>query len=199
MSLRPWDVVFAVGFVVYCVTRGVYERRAKGHERTGRRGGGVEILLFALMGVGAMLLPVLHLVTPWLSFAEYDLPEAVPWCGAAVMVAGLWLFHRSHADLGVNWSVTLELRKEHELVTQGVYRRIRHPMYAAIWLFSPGQGMLLANWLAGWSACAAFAAMYLVRLPREERMMEEAFGDSWRDYARRTGRIFPRLGGTSGG
>ena len=195
MTLRPSDLVFAAGFVVYVAIRGVYEKQAKGQEKIVRRGGGWDRALIALMAVGALILPVLHVATPWLGFAEYELPAAVPWCGAGVMVAALWLFRRSHADLGVNWSVTLELRKDHELVARGVYRRIRHPMYAAIWLFSLAQGMLLDNWLAGWSACAAFAVMYAVRVPREERMMEEAFADAWRDYARRTGRVLPRFGG----
>jgi protein-S-isoprenylcysteine O-methyltransferase Ste14 len=50
------------------------------------------------------------------------------------LVIGLWLFYRSHADLGTNWSITLEIREQHRLITQGVYRRIRHPMYSALGL-----------------------------------------------------------------
>ena len=89
--------------------------------------------------------------------------------------------------------MTLELRKEHELIENGVYRSIHHPMYAAIWLFSLAQGLLLQNWLAGWSALAAFALMYFVRAPREEAMLVEHFGQEYLDYMRRTGRLFPRL------
>ncbi len=90
--------------------------------------------------------------------------------------------------------MTLELRRGHEIVRHGVYRRVRHPMYAAIWLVSLSQGLLLDNWLAGWSAVAAVAPMYLIRVPREERMMCDAFGDAYRDYMRETGRLWPRLG-----
>jgi protein-S-isoprenylcysteine O-methyltransferase Ste14 len=42
-------------------------------------------------------------------------------------------------------------------MTHGVYRLIRHPMYAAIWLLSLAQGLLLHNWLAGWAGIALFA------------------------------------------
>jgi len=108
------------------------------------------------------------------------------------MVLALWLFYRSHADLGRNWSVTLEVRKGHELVQQGVYRSIRHPMYASIWIWCFAQGLLLANWLAGWYSLVAFAIMYFVRTPREERMMCDSFGQEYRDYMRKTGRVFPR-------
>jgi protein-S-isoprenylcysteine O-methyltransferase Ste14 len=53
--------------------------------------------------------------------------------------------------------------------------------------------MMLANWFAGWSVVPAFAAMYVIRTPREERLMSEQFGEGYREYARRTGRVFPRL------
>jgi protein-S-isoprenylcysteine O-methyltransferase Ste14 len=108
------------------------------------------------------------------------------------MIASLWLFWRSHSDLGQNWSVSLELREGHEMVTRGVYRLIRHPMYAAIWIWALAQGLMLQNWLAGWSVVPAFAAMYLLRVPREEQMMLEQFGDEYRAYTQRTGRVVPR-------
>jgi protein-S-isoprenylcysteine O-methyltransferase Ste14 len=67
-------------------------------------------------------------------------------------------------------------------------------MYAAILLWDVAQGLMLRNWLAGWSAFVLFALLYMVRVPREERMMSDAFGDAYRDYVRRTGRLIPRLG-----
>ena len=108
------------------------------------------------------------------------------------MVASLWLFWRSHTDLGQNWSVSLELRENRELVTAGIYRRIRHPMYSSIWLWALAQAMLLPNWFAGWLVVPAFTAMYFLRTPREERLMCEKFGDQYRAYMRQTGRLFPR-------
>jgi protein-S-isoprenylcysteine O-methyltransferase Ste14 len=108
------------------------------------------------------------------------------------MLLALWIFWRSHHDLGLNWSISLEMREGHSLITQGVYRRIRHPMYTAIWLWSIAQGLMLENWLAGWGAPATFLPLYLLRTPREEQMMAEAFGDEYREYTARTGRLLPR-------
>jgi protein-S-isoprenylcysteine O-methyltransferase Ste14 len=173
--------------------RHVFIKRTAGHDKILRRLDGLEKALLGIVSVGALLLPVLYIASPWLAFADYQLPVFLPWCGLAFMVAGLWLFYRSHADLGVNWSVTLELRKEHQLIKEGVYRRIRHPMYAAIFLFSLAQGLMLSNWLAGWSALATFAILYFVRTPREEQMMCECFGQDYRDYMLQTGRLFPRI------
>jgi protein-S-isoprenylcysteine O-methyltransferase Ste14 len=193
MRLQPWNVVFFVGWTLYLWIRGVFARRSKQIEKVVRRTDSQEKTLLALVIPISTLLPLLYLFTPWLGFADYHLPGFVPWCGAAVMVAALWLFWRSHADLGLNWSVTLELRKDHQLVTQGVYRLIRHPMYAAIWLWGIAQGLLLENWLAGWSSAAVFAPMYFLRTPREEALMCEFFGHEYREYMRQTGRLFPRL------
>jgi protein-S-isoprenylcysteine O-methyltransferase Ste14 len=66
-------------------------------------------------------------------------------------------------------------------------------MYASIWLWGIAQGMLLANWLAGWSVIPVFAAMYFIRTPREERLMVDTFGEDYRRYSRQTGRLIPRL------
>ncbi len=189
--MQPWNLVFLIGFIAYVAIRGVFEQRTKGNEKRVSRADAKDRILILIMVVGGLLLPVVYLATPWLAFADYQLPEFAPWCGTALMGAALWLFWRSHADLDLNWSRTLELRNGHQLVRHGVYRSIRHPMYASIWLFGLAQALLLENWLAGWSGFVAFAPMYFVRVPREEHMMCEFFGQEYRDYVQKTSRIFP--------
>lgn len=193
MKFHPWNIVFLLGFIAYVIIRGVFEQRSKHNEKLLSRINSRDRLLILIMAVGSMILPSVYLFSPWLGFADYRLPAFVPWFGAAVMVAALLLFWRSHADLGENWSRTLEIRKGHQLVAHGVYHSVRHPMYASIWLFSLAQGLLLQNWLAGWSAFVAFAIMYFVRIPQEERMMNDFFGQEYSDYMLRTGRLFPHV------
>src|SRR6267378_1653761 len=151
MRSHPWNIFFLLCFIVYVVIRGVFKERVKRNEMAVRHVDGLEKALMLIVIPGGLLLPVVYLFTPWLGFADYHLPTFAPWCGTALMIAALWLFWRSHADLGQNWSQTLELRKGHQLVKHGVYRSVRHPMYASIWLFGLAQGLLLQNWLAGWS------------------------------------------------
>lgn len=189
--MKLWNLIFLAGLIAYVVIRGIFEQRMKNSETAISHSGGRERGLLLIMFVGGLLLPVVYLFSDWLKLADYRLPTFSHWCGAAAMLTALWLFWRSHIDLGKNWSRTLEIRKEHQLVTHGVYSSIRHPMYAAIWLFSLAQGLMLENWLAGWSAFVAFGVMYFVRIPHEERMMREFFGQEYDDYAQRTGRIFP--------
>ena len=90
-------------------------------------------------------------------------------------------------------SITLELREQHRLITEGVYRRIRHPMYAALFIYAIGQTLVVPNWVAGPSYLVAFGILYLLRVGPEERMMSEAFGDDYENYVRRTGRVLPRI------
>ena len=187
------NIVFLIGFVVYVGIRHVFAKRTKAVEKLIRRVDGVENTLILIVVAGSLLIPVLYLFTPVLGFADYRLPRFAPWFGAPIMLVSLWLFWRSHADLGLNWSVTLELRKDHELIKHGVYRLIRHPMYASIWLWDIAQVLLLQNWLAGWAAIVSFAFLYFVRMPREERMMCEFFGQQYEEYMRQTGRLIPRM------
>src|SRR6185312_3981276 len=101
--------------------------------------------------------------------------------GAVCLTLGLWLFHRSHVDLGVNWSITLEVLEKHKLVTQGVYRRVRHPMYTALLLYSAGQALALPNYVAGLSSAVTMVLLVGLRIGPEERMLLEEFGNDYRD------------------
>ena len=192
MRIQPWNLVFLIGLIVFTYIRVVFGRRTKSNVKIVSRVDRLERILVTFLGLGYFTVPI-YLFTPWFAFADYHLPVLAPWCGVALMVFALWLFYRAHADLGQNWSITLEIRKGHQLVTQGVYRFVRHPMYASFWLWSLAQGLMLENWLAGWSYFVGFAPMYFLRVPREEQMMCESFGQEYLDYMRRSGRLIPRI------
>ncbi len=136
MRIQAWNIVFLIGVIVYVSIRGVFGGRTKRNQKVVSRVDVRDRMLVAVVFVGNIILPALYLFTPWLGFAHYHLPVFIPWCGVVTMVIALWLFWRAHVDLGLNWSITLEMRKGHELIVHGVYRHIRHPMYAAIFLFA---------------------------------------------------------------
>ena len=193
MNLQPSHLAFAAGTAVYLAIRAVFQHRAASSRKAVSRADTRDRLLIVLAGACQIGLPLILMLTPWLDAASYTQPVALTWAGALVMVCALWLFWRSHADLGTNWSVTLELSQNHRLITQGVYRRIRHPMYASFFAMGLSQALLLNNWIAGWAALLAVGVLYGVRTPHEERMMLESFGDEYRAYMQRTGGILPRF------
>lgn len=188
-----WSEIYFVGaFAAYVAIRAYYERHVSSSPPVVTVHAGMERLLLAVMALGAMGLPAAYLLTPWLSPFDYVVSPLVSGAGAVVALCALWLFWRAHADLDMAWSRTMAIQAGQRLVTHGVYRRVRHPMYGAIWLFSVSQGCLLHNAVAGWSAIVAFAAMYAFRVPREEQLMRQQFGDAYVEYCRTSGRLWPR-------
>jgi protein-S-isoprenylcysteine O-methyltransferase Ste14 len=148
------------------------------------------LLVFAMVG---FFVPLIWVASPLFAFADYPLRVGPLVAGIACFVVGLWLFHRSHADLGTNWSITLQLREEHRLITEGVYRRVRHPMYTALFLYSIGQALVLPNWIAGPSYLVTFGLLFALRVQAEERMLLEQFGAEYAAYMQRTHRLLPHV------
>ncbi len=149
-------------------------------------------LLFLLWG-GMFILPIIYAATNWLDFANYTLPAWAGWLGVAIIVGAVLVFWRAHADLGLNWSPTLEIREKHELVVRGIYGVIRHPMYASQILWSVAQILLLQNWIVGFSSLLVFIPFYVMRVGAEEQMMLEQFGDQYRSYMQKVGAVFPKF------
>ena len=185
-------LVWLAALLVTTAIRWPHSMRNRANAGVSSRKDATEQALLAAMFLGAMLLPLLDLATPLLRFADYDLPDRATAIGALLQLPYLWLFWRSHADLGRNWSVGLEVHDAHALVTNGIYAQIRHPMYAAIWISALAQPLLIHNWIAGLFVVPAFAAMWFLRVPREEALMRERFGADWDAYCARSGQLWPR-------
>ncbi|MEM9259489.1 MAG: protein-S-isoprenylcysteine O-methyltransferase [Bacteroidota bacterium] len=190
-------LLLKIGFFVIVVGTGIirypHEKRNKANQVTTDKKQGLEQLLLFLVFLGMMILPMLYLFTSWLSFADYQLPVLWQILGLVLIVPGLWLFYRSHYDLGRNWSVSLEIREGHNIVNSGVYKLIRHPMYLAIFLLVIAQALLLNNYIAGPAGLLFFGLLYLLRVGREEKMMIQQFGEEYVAYMKGTKRIIPYL------
>jgi protein-S-isoprenylcysteine O-methyltransferase Ste14 len=190
--MDPWFAKAAVlaAAVAMIAIRAPHGQRSRG-VRVRRSGKGRLETALLLMAWVSFFLPLLWVATPWFAFADYPL-RPVPFAAGVLCTAlGLGVFHRSHADLGTNWSITLEVREGHTLVTRGVYARVRHPMYLALLLYSVGQALFVPNLLAGPSYLVAMAIIVGCRLGPEERLMREEFGDAYASYAARTRRLLP--------
>lgn len=149
-------------------------------------------ILLGMNGV-AMLVPLVYVFSSWLDFADYSLPDWLRWIGVLLFAAAAVLLWKTHRDLGRNWTPILGFRKDHILITEGIFKTIRHPMYAAHLLWALAQPLILANWIAGFSFLIVQIPLFLLRVGAEEQMMLDQFGDQYRDYMKNTGRLFPKL------
>ncbi|MGB8510318.1 MAG: isoprenylcysteine carboxylmethyltransferase family protein [Pyrinomonadaceae bacterium] len=135
---------------------------------------------------------ILYVADPWWArLLSLSFPFWLRISGGVLSVACIILLLYVHQALGRHWSTSLRLRDEHRLITAGPYARVRHPMYTALIGNMLGFALLSANLFV---LVPRLVQMLLlcIRIPREEAMMIEEFGDDYRTYMRRTGRLLPR-------
>jgi len=150
-----------------------------------------EILILACTGL-SMLAPLLYFFIDFPRFSDYHSPEWFRWLGVPFFTAAIWLLWQSHQDLGKNWTLTTMIGKEHLLVTTGVYGYIRHPMYAAHFLWALAQSMMIPNWIIGPSLFLFTWILYKYRVSTEEAALEDRYGERYVQYQSSTGKLFPK-------
>lgn len=187
-------IAWAVGVVSWYVLRIPFERKARRMKVTNaahRNARDMTLLTISTLGLG--IVPGIYALTGWPRLASYPITSVQVVAGVLVFLWALWLFWRTHKAIGRYWSVTLEIKEKHELVTTGVYARVRHPMYSAFFLWALAQALLLPNWIAGPAGLIGFGILFFFRVGREEQMMREAFGAEYDAYVRRTKRVIPGI------
>ena len=187
------QIVWVLGIVGWYVIRYPFERRAKRVRVVTNRRSPSEIIGLVSALFGLAILPGFYVATGIPATADYPARWWAVALGGIIFASALWVFRRSHKELGRNWSITLEIRERHALVCAGPYAVIRHPMYTSFMLMGLGQAFLLSNWVAGLAGLAGFAILFFLRVDKEERMMLENFGPQYRTYMERTKRIIPYI------
>jgi len=193
MTLFIAKCIWGFGCVAYYIIRHPHQRGSRKTPVAQRHDVLREKALMAISYSGLFVIPVIYVFTDQPKFAAYTFHPVQAWLGTLVLIAAMALLYRTHRDLGRVWSITLEIRDRHTLVTCGLYERLRHPMYSAFWLWAISQALLLPNWIAGLSGLVGFGTLFFARVGREERMMLETFGDEYRAYMARTQRLIPGI------
>ncbi len=191
MSETIAAIIWLAGLVGWYIIRQPFERRAKkiavSQSFFDRR----ESALLAAALFGLFVIPAIYVLTGFPAALDRPFIPAVAWLGLVPLIGALWLFRRSHVDLGRNWSISLQVREKHALVKTGVYRRIRHPMYSSFFLLGIAQLLLLPNWFAGSAGIAGAGVLFALRVGREEKLMVNQFGDEYRVYMAHSKRLVP--------
>lgn len=131
-------------------------------------------------------------------------PGSIPWIylpapawlravGVVTAVGGLGLLGSAHRALDGAFSTAIGIKPGQRLVTSGPYARIRNPIYVAYVGLFGGLGLCSGNWLFMACGVGMISILMTTRLRREERLLEDAFGDEYRAWAARTGKFLPRI------
>ena len=112
------------------------------------------------------------------------------WCAVVLAALGFAITFWARAILGNNWSGTVAVKVEHELIRTGPYRWVRHPIYSGLMLAIIGTLIAFDQW-RGFVALPLLWAAFTIKRLKEEQFMRQTFGDQYVEYCRTTGAIFP--------
>ena len=114
----------------------------------------------------------------------------IRWIGLVLMILGMGLIFGSSWALGRLYSPEVTLQKEHRLITDGLYRYVRHPRYLGGMVLGIGLSLLFRSWI-GLALTSVFVFIVLFRIKDEEALMQRAFGADWADYCKKSWRLVP--------
>ena len=112
--------------------------------------------------------------------------------GLIFFLLGVTIYLNARHTLGKFFSEKLRVLESHELVTSGIYARVRHPIYIAGMLLLPGFTLML-NSLLGFFIMLLYVPLMLIRIPFEEEMLKNAFGQKYIEYMKHTKKLIPFL------
>ena len=192
-SLR---VILPLLFVAFIAHRAYYTRKYRPSEveTTQKRPPSSASRIADILSLPALLASIAYVVYPTLvEWGSLALPSWLRWAGVGVAASGFALLQWSQATLGSNWSDQPRITSHQEMVKEGPYRRIRHPIYAAFLLILGSTLLITSNWLIGGLWILGASIDIRDRIVYEEKAMLARFGEAYRSYMNKTGGLVPRL------
>jgi protein-S-isoprenylcysteine O-methyltransferase Ste14 len=200
-SETSFRVAFIILLVILLVMRAFFMVKLKlsggrlmPDKKAAAREGGRGFLLFRMVLFIALLVFLGMFIAGmvWIDIFRFLLPDWLRWVGFALGLFSVAFMTWTQVTLDTQWSAQLQLRQDHQLITRGPYARMRHPLYTSVLGWGLSLSLLTANWIFVAVSVLAVGGL-LYRIPKEEKMMLEAFGDSYRTYQQHTGRYFPKF------
>ena len=188
-------ILLPVLIISFALHRGYYVRKHGEEQNTlKKREEGLASRIAGTLGMLGFVAILIYAIKPgWLAWASLPFPLWLRWTGVILALSGFILLQWAQNTLGKNWSDTPRMIQEQSLVTSGPYQFIRHPIYTAFLLILGPTLLISANWLIGLAWLGMTTLEIASRIGFEEALMLEYFGDRYREYMKRTGRLLPRI------
>ena len=158
------------------------QRRGRPAERRVRR---------ARLSEWGMLLQFAGILVAFALRRSWDEPEWLALAGIALAFLGVFVTWAALSRLGRQWRVAAVVTDDHELIVDGPYRVMRHPIYTGLFLMLLGTIFLITNWTAALVSAVLFFAGTELRIAAEERILSEHFSEAYASYRDRTSAWIP--------
>jgi len=187
---------FALAILLCAVgTSGYFRWRARveGGTIARRAEGGAFVAIRAVVALPLLAAILAYLINPrWMEWSAFNAPGWLRWCGVVLGVFTIPLVFWVLRSIGRNISETVLTKSNHELVTVGPYRWIRHPLYTTGLTLLLAVGLMAANVLMLCLTLLVAVLIGSVVIPREEAELRRRFGDRYERYMEQTGRLLPK-------
>lgn len=122
------------------------------------------------------------------------LPALVPLSGLALMVLGAALTLIAQVEMGSSWRIGVQSTEVTELITTGLFRWVRNPIFAAMLVVLLGVLLTVPSVIASFAFTASLVGIELHVRRVEEPYLSRIHGERYRSYAQRVGRFVPGIG-----
>lgn len=183
-----YDYLFTVMWAAFLVYWQVMASGVKATQRLEPVGSRItRVILFC---VALVLLWSHSIPVPWLYWHFMPMGFWPFWVGAAITAAGLLFAVWARITLGRNWSRSVTIKEDHELIVRGPYALARHPIYTGILTGFVGSAIAMTE-VRGVVALILIGISFWAKLRLEERWMREQFGRSYEAYSKRVAALVP--------
>jgi protein-S-isoprenylcysteine O-methyltransferase Ste14 len=180
------DMILIVFFLIVGMER-LYERSFSNQALRGERKRGWTYATLHGTYIAVFLLSLVERFW-WRNPVQWQVSAA----GMALVAGAMLLRLTAIRTLGQFWSLQVEIRQQHQLVREGVYRYLRHPAYASMTLEIIALPLAANSYYTLAFAVAVFVPLLVIRLRLEERALVEKFGEEYVNFRREVGALFPR-------
>jgi protein-S-isoprenylcysteine O-methyltransferase Ste14 len=183
-----YDYYFLVVWIAFLLFWQIKAGDAKATHRLEPAASRIVRSIVFLAAIALLSLP--HIPAPWLY--RRILPNALWafWIGAVVTLAGLLFAVWAREHLGANWSRSVTIKQNHELIVSGPYALVRHPIYTGILTGFIGSAIALAQVRGFIAFVLVFLALWY-KLRMEEQWMRAQFGETYATYSKRVAALIP--------
>ena len=194
IDITKYQLIYCILFSIYSIVRIYFVtiRNKSKNKIIKSKNKTIERIKVSIAGLGMIFIPLISVFTPYLDFFKIEISPFILNITIILLILNIYYFFLIHKQLADNWSPILEIKEKQKLIKTGVYKHIRHPMYTQSWIWTLLQGIILTNYFVEICGIIFWGYLYFTRVDQEEQLMIEEFGEEYKEYMKKTGRLIPK-------